>query len=665
MQKRNYWANLLDGISSLMRNISSRSSGTHPSSRIRSPSSHGSAPASNGGQISSFNLRKWAFPIAAGALLLLYLAGMGIWRFNAIKNEKHTMAELTHDCFTWDNALVYFVLTDRFYNGNKKNDKSYYRKNGTSEGVPPVAAFHGGDIAGLTKKIKYLKALGINAIWITAPYEQVHGWVTGKGARFPHYAFHGYYPLDWTSLDRNMGTADEFRTFVNTCHAASIRVVMDVVLNHAGYNTVEDMITYCFGGFRGETPPHGWAESNNGKWDKNHEITDYDSKEWDKWWGCWARGFDGRFGFEMVGDDNYTTSLAGLPDIVTEKTEKVNIPAFLRTKWDSEMSRGGAMQKYANPSVAAVDWGGRTGDWRGDGMGSPATYIITWLSAWVREYGIDGFRCDTAKYVQLSRWGELKDACSDALIKWKQDDSKDKGDGWNAAYWTTPFWTVGECFGWTNTSGKGEWYEEGKFDSMINFSFNGGSGGKGRCPTAGDWDRYAAMERKGAVLSYVSSHDTGLHRITQTAQLGTMLCLLTGGVQIYYGDESGRPVVDGMGDADMKTRGDMAFLPLSDKNIVHWGKLGRFRRYNPAVGAGEGDGTKRRYTQEDGTQNYIAIGIAGTKVDVPDGMTGTVYNWYDGTASEVIDGSVSFPDGGGTVQRPILVSNKDPKDFAF
>ena len=91
-----------------------------------------------------------------------------------------TIAAESTDFFTWDNLLCYFVLTDRFANGDNKNDYSYYRTNHSkNSAVPDVATFHGGDIKGLTEKLDYLNKLGVNAVWITAPYEQMHGWCTG------------------------------------------------------------------------------------------------------------------------------------------------------------------------------------------------------------------------------------------------------------------------------------------------------------------------------------------------------------------------------------------------------------------------------------------------------------------------------------------------------
>ena len=150
--------------------------------------------------------------------------------------------------FSWDNATVYFVMTDRFHNGDPGNDNSYGRK---LDGKDEIGTFHGGDIKGLTEKLDYIQSLGANAIWITAPYEQIHGW-TGGGHRgdFPHYAYHGYYVLDYTRMDANMGTEDEFKQFVDTAHEKGIRVVMDIVMNHTGYATLADMQEFQFGSFQ-------------------------------------------------------------------------------------------------------------------------------------------------------------------------------------------------------------------------------------------------------------------------------------------------------------------------------------------------------------------------------------------------------------------------------
>ena len=600
------------------------------------------------------------------------------------------------DPFTWDNVNAYFVLTDRFYNGDTRNDHSYFRQNKDTSsllasGYNDVATFHGGDIKGLTEKLDYLDNLGVNAIWITAPYEQAHGWCTGGGKGFAHYAFHGYYTQDWTYMDQNMGTIEEFRTFVNEAHKRGIRIVMDVVMNHTGYNTVEDMITYDFGNFN-TVPTHGWL--GDGSWSDNHTITIYnEAGNWGNWWSGWIRAFGDQSwgtaaGFKKDGGGELRGSLAGLPDVLSEKTNSVAIPQFLKTKWNNESDStvvpsttgntcGNKYGDYKLATVGNADWNGKTGDWRADNMGAPADYQVMWLSAWVREFGIDGFRCDTAKHIDMYRWGQLKTACQSALEAWRNDSSKSDPAG--AKEWDENFWMTGEHFGWNSTAGQGDYYTTGGFDSMINFSIGGGnhwenSGYAYHQPTITEstWGSYLNINKnadsdgngnRNNVLTYLSSHDTRLARTADQASLGTMFTLLPGGIQIYYGDESYREKdYTECGDGDMPTRTDMNWADISGSKasmVAHWGKVGNFRKYNPAVGAGVGSGTKRTYSGAAG-ENKVAIGIDGTSVDVKelfaDGTT--VYNWYDGTSAKVSGGKVTF--AGGTTSTPILVSEKNP-----
>ena len=597
----------------------------------------------------------------------------------ATVSATYTTKLLKEDPFTWDNVNAYFVLTDRFYNGDETNDHSYSRKNGLS-GDENVATFHGGDLAGLTQKLDYFDKLGVNAIWITAPYEQAHGWVSGKGQKFPHYAFHGYYTLDWSSMDQNMGTVEELRTFVNACHSKGIRVIMDIVMNHVGYNNTQDMVTFKHG-YTEHTD--GWLEkalnpaTGKTEWYANDTVK-WDNDLWDNsWFGPWIRSFGYATGSEYGG------SCGGLPDVKTELTTSVGIAPVHNKKWNS-VDTDEYKASYYNPSVADTDWLSTNGNYRTDMNVAPADYQVAWLSAWVREVGIDGFRCDTAKHVEPFRWGQLKDACTAALEAWRNDSTKSKlynGVDTGAADWDESFWMTGECFGWTAIGGSGgDYYGTGKFDSMINFSYNGSQGGgtSSSYPSSSDWDKYLSINTAkkdddnngnlNNVLTYLSSHDTKLCRPSNAIEQGTMFTLLPGGIQIYYGDESSRPQAYlGCGDTDMMTRGDMNWDEIEGSKkaqVAHWGKVGNFRKYNPAVGAGVGSGTKRTYSGAAG-ENKVAIGIDGTSVDVKelfaDGTT--VYNWYDGTSAKVSGGKVTF--AGGTTSQPILVSEKNPATYGI
>lgn len=533
--------------------------------------------------------------------------------------------------FSWKNATIYFVLTDRFNNGDTTNDNSYHRQRPQGS-VPDYATFHGGDIKGLTEKLDYLNSLGVDAIWITAPYEQMHGWTGGKDDAFPHYAFHGYYALDWTYMDRNMGTVEEFRTFVTEAHKRGIRVVMDIVMNHTGYCTLDDCVDYDFGNFNG-TPTVGWMPST-GKytmWSESNEVSfNADTQgKWGNWWGEWVRAFGDRSwasdaGFVQAGGDNYTMSLAGLPDVVTERTSSVNIPPFLKMKWEQENS--GDYLNYRLPNLDA---------WRADGKGAPADYLVAWLASWVEEFGIDGFRCDTAKHVEHSRWNQLKQACKSALNSWRSSSRADE----YAKGWTDDFWMTGEAFGWDH--GDKAYFTSGGFDSMINFAFNSSEGSQGRTPSVSDWEYYANYcngSNGCQVLNYVSSHDTGLHRPGDQKKVATMLLLCPGGVQIYYGDETSRGYMSGCPDQSMATRSDFNWSAVDNDDNKHWQLIGQFRRRNPAVGAGTqtnlgGDTYGRMFT--DGEYTNAAV----IRLNTTAGQTYTVnVNGFFANGAKVMDG---------------------------
>lgn len=110
------------------------------------------------------------------------------------------------DSFDWKKATVYFVITDRFCNGDSLNDVNYGRKTDYGSERMNAATFHGGDFKGMLAKARegYFSRLGVDVVWMTDVYEQIHGWMSGSGAvnDFPHYGYHGYYPLDYTQTDK-------------------------------------------------------------------------------------------------------------------------------------------------------------------------------------------------------------------------------------------------------------------------------------------------------------------------------------------------------------------------------------------------------------------------------------------------------------------------------
>lgn len=555
--------------------------------------------------------------------------------------------------FTWNNANVYFVIPDRFHNGNTANDTSYGRVQTDATGKN-IGTFHGGDVAGLTAKLDYLEGLGVNAIWLTSPYEQTHGWCGGgSNGDFAHYSYHGYYPLDYTTMDKNMGTIDEMRTFVNTAHSKGIRVVMDVVLNHAGYNTLKDMVEYNFGKAKSGSLNVGWTPGAGQTWHSYHDTIDYtDITSWNNWWkgtsGSWVRA--GLGDYTAPGGDDLTQNLAGLPDFRTELTSSIGMAKILINKWAAETT---GFSDWIIPSATSIR--------SSSNNSSPTDFIIDALASWVREFGIDGFRCDTAKHVEKSRWAQLKAECNTALVEWRADTSKSKGTS-DAATWTDNFWMTAEV--WGHGPNKSDYHTVANFDSVINFTFpkDGNLGSIG-----GTWEGYASSmnaDPSWNSLHYISSHDTGLSR-TNIKNLGTALVLSPGGVQIFYGDETARLFGETGSDPYQGTRSDMNWGSNADV-LAHWSKLGQFRKNNLAVGAGSqtdlGSSTYGRSYEIGGFTNKVVIKL-GASGSTSVSVTGffadgdLVRDAYTGATATVAGGSVTFTAG---AEGVILIEKVTP-----
>lgn len=489
--------------------------------------------------------------------------------------------------FTWDNATVYFLLNDRFYNGDLSRDQSY---GGSPTGVK---SFQGGDLAGITKKINegYFDDLGVTAIWFTAPYEQDHQPVGGD-----HYAYHGYYTLDWTETDVNMGSMEDLRTMVDAAHTHGIRVIMDIVMNHTGYGS----------GY----PQNTWVRSSSG------------------------------------GND-YNSPLAGLPDILTENVSTdVPIPPVLLNKWDAT--------KEAQELAELDAFFARTGYPK-----TPRYYLIKWLTDWVREFGIDGFRIDTAKHVELLAWSELKSEAILALREWKANNPDKKLDDLD-------FYMTGEIFGMGFT--KNEYHTDGQFNSTINFDFRNAVNNPSNLEAV--FAQYAQginNDPEFGILNYISSHDVDLFDRNNLYHGGSALLLAPGAAQIYYGDETGRPFYPGQSD-DQRLRLFMNWDDMDTDLLAHWQKIGKFRQNHPAIGAGS------HYRLQESPYTFVRE-YAGTsvydKVVVVMGASGSttisvagifpesieVRDAYTGNTATVNNGRLTFEAGN---QGIILLESTSP-----
>ncbi|MGL5031548.1 MAG: alpha-amylase [Aeromonas sp.] len=469
--------------------------------------------------------------------------------------------------FSWDQASVYFLLTDRFHNGDPANDHSFGRQ---KDGQDEVATWHGGDFKGLTEKLDYIKQLGINAIWITPMVEQVHGFIGGgEQGNFPFYAYHGYWALDFTKIDPNYGDEESLKTLVDEAHKRGMRIILDVVMNHAGYATLADLQDLELTDLTqntGKLPSrwNEWRPSGGLNWHGYNQFIDYQTPAWKQWWsGDWVRA--GLPGYPQPGSDDVSGSVAGLPDFLTESTKPVGLPPLLAAKKDTKAK--------VLPNATVSD------------------YLIAWHTDWVRRFGIDGFRADTVKHLEPEVWAKLKQTGTAALKEWKAANPDKALDD-------LPFYMVGEV--WDHGVVKDFWYQHG-FDSLINFDYQREFAlPQAQCMASSDptYASYASrinQDPEFNVLSYISSHDTKLffgdyQDVPLQRRVASSFMLLPGGIQLYYGDESGRGLAKDGGVFDQGLRSDMNWQELASGEkaelVKHWQRLGQFRAAHPAVAAG-------------------------------------------------------------------------------
>lgn len=529
-------------------------------------------------------------------------------------------AQAVRKPFSWDSATVYFLMTDRFNNGNKANDRAYGRK----DDAAPLRGYMGGDLAGITAKIKegYFTELGVDAIWITPPVEQIHG-ATDEGTG-KSYGFHGYWAKDFTSVDANLGTEADVRELVDTAHANGIRVLLDVVMNHTGPVTEEDPVW-----------PQEWVRTGP-------QCTYKDA----------ATTID-------------CTLVANLPDFRTGSNAAVKLPPALAAKWKAE----GRYEREVKELDAFFK---RTGYPR-----APRYYLMKWHADWVRKYGFDGFRADTAKHTEPGIWKELKKVAGQAHADWKRaNPAKRLGDD--------KFFMTAEVYNYAITHGRKfdmgggatvDFFANG-FDSLINFSMKTDAQEGAEAMFASYSAALNGPLAGQSVLNYMSSHDDGAPFDALRArpfETATKLLLAPGAAQIYYGDEIARVLRSEGAEGDANLRSFMNWDDLA-KNASrgayrvadvrdHWTKLGQFRRAHIAVGAGVHQMLqhspyvfKRTYDKH-GASDKVVVAL-GLPTDKPTaipvrGVFGdgqTVRDAYSGASAVVAGGMVQFP-----AQNPIVL----------
>lgn len=207
----------------------------------------------------------------------------------------------------WDESVIYFLLTDRFYDGNASNNY------GVDKSVRED--YHGGDFKGLTEKMDYIADLGVNTIWITPIVDNIESFMSDETDTMVG-GYAGYWACDFTKIDEHLGTQAEFDAMLDKAHEKGIKVMLDVVVNHAGY-------------------------------DKD------DEKEWNHD----SSPFSGMIRpLAEAGADSITQWLSGLPDFMTEDQEvRAQLIKWQKAWADYETTAGNGVDYFRIDTVKHVD----------------------------------------------------------------------------------------------------------------------------------------------------------------------------------------------------------------------------------------------------------------------------------------------------------------------
>ena len=277
-----------------------------------------------------------------------------------------------------EDEVIYFVLPDRFENGDVKNDKGGFKGDKMQHGFDPThkGFFHGGDLKGLTNRLDYIQGLGTTAIWFAPIFKNkpVQG-----GAGQESAGYHGYWVNDFTQVDPHFGTNAEFKAFVDAAHKRGMKVYMDIIANHTA-----DVIQYK------ECPTTACSYRNRADYPYSRRATD----------GATINsGFQGDSvqtpeNFAKLNDMNFAYT-----PVIPKGEEKVKVPAWLNDiRWYH--NRGDST--FSGESSTMGDFVGL------DGLMTENPRVIEGFidiyGDWIDRFGIDGFRVDTARHVNSEFW---------------------------------------------------------------------------------------------------------------------------------------------------------------------------------------------------------------------------------------------------------------------
>ncbi|MGW8328676.1 pullulanase-type alpha-1,6-glucosidase [Streptomyces sp. NPDC055897] len=399
----------------------------------------------------------------------------------------------------------YFVLPDRFANGDRANDQGGLTGSRARTGYDPTdkGFYQGGDLVGLTRRLDYIKGLGTTAIWLAPIFKNKPVQGTGKDASA---GYHGYWITDFTQVDPHFGTNADLARLIAGAHAKGMKVFFDVITNHTA-----DTVDYA------------------------EKRYDYRPKGAYPYLDTSGRPFDDRAGMRNVDANSFPYT----PVVPVGKERKV--PAWLN---DPTMYHNRGDSTFAGES-------GEYGDFSGlDDLWTERPEVVTGMERiyekWVHDFDVDGFRIDTVKNVDLDFWTQWATAL-DAYAK-----KRGRPD----------FFMFGETYS-ADPAVTSPYVTRGRLDATLDFPFQdaarqyasqGAPATKLAALFADDYryttDKANAYEQ----VTFLGNHDMGRigtflkqdHPLASDAELlqrdrlaNELMFLSRGNPVVYYGDEQG------------------------------------------------------------------------------------------------------------------------------
>ncbi|MEU6259773.1 pullulanase-type alpha-1,6-glucosidase [Streptomyces sp. NPDC047043] len=498
----------------------------------------------------------------------------------------------------------YFVMPDRFANGDTANDKGGLTGSRLSTGYDPTdkGFYQGGDLKGLTKKLDYIKGLGTTAIWMAPIFKNRPVQGTGSNASA---GYHGYWITDFTQVDPHFGTNKDLETLISKAHAKGMKVFFDVITNHTA-----DVVDY-------EEKSYDYLSKGA------FPYLTKDGQPFDD-----ADYADGGKKFPAVDADSFPRT-----PTVAAADKNAKVPAWLN---DPTMYHNRGDSTFAGENSTYGDFGGL------DDLWTERPEVVTGMQKiyerWVRDFGIDGFRIDTVKHVDMDFWTQWATAL----------------DAYAAKQGRKNFFMFGEVYS-ADTSITSPYVTQGRLDATLDFPFQdaartyasqGGSAQKLASVFGDDYkyttDKANAYEQ----VTFTGNHDMGrigyflkqdnpkatdAELLAKDELANELMFLSRGNPVVYYGDEQGFTGSGGDKDARQTMFASKVADYLDDDEIgtdrTHAGDsydttaplykqiaaLGKLRKDNPALT----DGVQ--------TQRYAADGSGVYAFSRTDAKTGQEY----------------------------------------